>query len=134
MKKIIFPLIIICLFSFKMQSSNHFLKTKYPPLIFDSTDVILGLAEYTELNYTSILAAIKTMPGVNYTAYCENHQVFLFYIDKTIYASKELFYNDFIKQYDFQSITALKEGSIKDIINFCSFVNSADAAAYKLTQ
>lgn len=134
MKKIIFPLIFICLFSFKMQSSTHFLKTNHTALVFDSTEVMLGLTDYTELNYTTILAAIKAMPGVNYTAYCGNHQVFLFYIDKTIYATKELFYNDFIKQYDFQSITALKEGSIKDIINFCSFVNSADAAAYKLTQ
>ena len=117
-----------------MQSGTHFSKTKYPSPIVDSAEVILGLTEFTEINYTKISAAIMAMPGVNYTAYCGNHSVFLFYIDKAIYTTKELFYNDFIKQYDFQNITSLKDGTIKDILNYCSFANNTDAAAYKLTQ
>lgn len=133
-KKKVILIIIVCLISFNIRSNPNFLKSKYSPPIFDSTEVILGLTEYSELNYTSILAAIKAMPGVNYTAYCGNHAVFLFYVDKTFYANSEAFYNDFVKQYGYQNVTAIKDGSIKDILNFCSFVNSTDAAAYKLTQ
>jgi hypothetical protein len=134
MKNKILAFIIICFISFKMHSGTHFSKTKYSSPIFDSAEVILGLTEFTEINYTKISAAIKAMPGVNYTAYCGNHSVFLFYIDKTIYATKELFYNDFTKQFDCQNITSLKDGTIKDILSYCSFVNSTDAGAYKLTQ
>ncbi len=134
MKKKILPFVIICFFSFKMHSNTDIYITKYPSPIFDSLEVILSLSEYSEINYTTLLASLKSMPGVNYTAFCGNHAVFLFYIDKTIYPTKELFHNDFVKLYDLQSLTALKDGSIKEILKFCSFVNSSDAAAYKLTQ
>ena len=132
MKKTIFTFVMVIIFNSGNYASNLSCSKKLPT--FDSLEVILSLKKNNDFNYTSVLAALKGMPGLNYTAYCSNHAVYLFYIDKTIYPTQELFYEVLVKQYDLQSITELKNGSIKDILKFCSFVNNTDAANYKLTQ
>lgn len=129
MRNLIF--IIAFIFSLKINASSITQLKK--TTTFDSLDVILSLKNYTEENKTLVKNALLTMRGVNYLAFCDNHDVFLIYIDKTIYTTPEEFFEVFIKTNDLVSITHLKNGLITDIISFCDFKDATDAETYKLS-
>lgn len=126
-------LVFIIAFIFSLNINASSITQLKRPTTFDSLDVILSLKNYTEENKTVVKNALLAMHGVNYVAYCDNHNVFLIYIDKTIYTTSEQFFEIFIKNNDLVAITCLKNGLINGIISFCDFKDSTDAETYKLS-
>jgi hypothetical protein len=86
----------------------------------DSIPVVISLTADDYANIMNVKTKINALTDVNYVGFCSNHKVFLLYVDPNFHGSATTFLSTLIKSTGILSLT-LKEGTIKDIINFCEF-------------
>jgi len=97
---------------------------------FDSLGVILALGN-TDY-YQEVKSVIQTLSGVKYVAYCDNHSVFMLYIDKIAFNNRDLFLEKLLKLCPQASrYLFIKEGVIPEFVPFCEPQNSTDAQTIK---
>ena len=130
MTKYILTISFFIMLSFKINAKPILYFKNSPP--FDSLGVIVALKNYNKTDFDKVKTAITNMQGVKYTAFCGNHNIYMFYIDKNIYAERE----KFLQQMEATDITLeplifLKNGNITEFLNFCSFTDPNDAANNK---
>ncbi len=130
MKKNYALLFLIIGFSFTSIATNNVLK-KTPPT-FDSITVIISLNNNAQGKYAEVKNAIKSMPNISYVAYCGNHNIFMLYVNKQTYTDAEAFLKALlITNSQLKSFMYLKNGNIKEFLNFCSFSDPVDASNNK---
>lgn len=100
---------------------------------FDSLEVFVSITVDDKAVYTQVKNTLSAVPGVNYFSYCDNHAVFLVYIDQNTYASTDLFKEQLRKSIpEFASRISLKSGvTFKDFVASCNSSDAGDAAAIK---
>lgn len=99
----------------------------------DSIPVIISFTDDSQLNISKVKNQIQTLSNLRYIGFCDNHKVFLMYVDPHFHGSSTVFLSNLIKSTGFYELT-LKEGSVNDIIGFCEFKDSAEHDKIKLQQ
>lgn len=96
----------------------------------DSIPVIISLTDDTQIKINTIKNQLQMLPSSKYLGFCNNHKLFLLYIDPFIHGSSTLFLSNLIKATGLYDLS-LKEGSVTDIIGFCEFKDSSEYDANK---
>lgn len=86
----------------------------------DSVSVVISLTADNQTNISNVKSKIQALPSVHYIGFCNNHKVFLMYVDSHIYDSKNVFLSNLIKSTGIYDLV-LKDGAVSDILNFCDF-------------
>lgn len=97
----------------------------------DSIPVVISLADDSQLNINKVKNQLQSLSNMSYVGFCNNHKVFLMYIDPQFHGAKTFFLSNLIKSTGLYDLT-LKEGSVADIIGFCEFKDSAEHDKIKL--
>ncbi len=99
----------------------------------DSIPVIISLTDDTQQNIKNVKAKFTGLSNINYVGFCNNHKVFLVYVDPAFHGSPVVFLASLIKTTGIYELS-LKEGTIKDIVGFCDFTDPAEYEKNKLLQ
>ncbi len=114
MKRLFILFVFIGFFS-KAQSV-----TKVANASFDSLEVFLSIQHHDADIYTTVKNSMQSLSGLNYFTYCDNHSVFLVYIDKNTFATKNIFLEKLQKLNPmYADRFLLMGGGFKDLVNFC---------------
>ncbi|MGZ3930650.1 MAG: hypothetical protein ACXVP0_04615, partial [Bacteroidia bacterium] len=95
-KKLVFACILLFM-SLNFLASENRVSFAPKAMSFDSLEVFVSVTAHDKAVYTQVKNAIDAIPGVLYFSYCDNHAVFMIYIDKTVYASTALFKEQLFK-------------------------------------
>lgn len=96
----------------------------------DTIQVIIGSTIKTVKQKNSIKEKIIAMPHIRYVGYCSNHDLYIIYANKNFYNDKTDFFNQVVIAANSAELL-LKEGEIKDIVNFCEYEKEEDYNAMK---
>lgn len=117
---------LICILLFAVLFAN---KVKAQAMS-DSVAVILSPGTTDLKTIHDVKATLKTMTGVRFVGYCNNHNVYVAYIDRKVHGSLSEFCDNLKSATNVSSLN-LKKGKAEAIISFCSFSDPDDAAAIK---
>jgi hypothetical protein len=96
----------------------------------DSIEVIISVPENNNACYQQIRATLSEMSGAKLLAFCGNHSVFMLYVDKNIYASGTIFFDELkSKAPQYAELIDIKGGTIAGLI--CDVTNETDAETIK---
>ncbi len=125
--------ILILFFIVSMGShANISFKLKSSPPTFDSLSVIIALKNEAKSDYSTVKTAINNMSNIKYIAFCDNHSIYMFYIDKNTYENANFFFKQLITiNPSITSLIYLKKGNINELLNSCSFIDPSDASNIK---
>lgn len=84
----------------------------------NSVSVIISPGTDNTATIAGLETQLKSFAGVTYKSYCSNHNVYILEIDKSVYATAQLFYNN-LKYTTNISTLLLKAGNPSDILPFC---------------
>ncbi len=127
-------IIVLLIFASRVicEVTNNDLKGVSTTGNFDSLEVFLSITVNDPTVFSKVKNNINLMNGVVYYSYCSNHAVFMIYIDKSIYPTK----NDFLQQLlkalpQYSEVINIKNGAFKDLVNHCIVTNTQEAATVK---
>ncbi|MES2566448.1 MAG: hypothetical protein V4565_06265 [Bacteroidota bacterium] len=127
MKKTVFKSVTICLL---LLASVEKINAQ---ALTDSIPVIISLSTDVKSDIGLFKSKIKSLTNLNYVGFCNNHNAFLIYIDPTVHGSALAFLGSMIKSTGIYKLS-LKEGSVKDIIEFCDFNDPSEYEKIKLSK
>ncbi|MCD6020017.1 MAG: hypothetical protein K0S53_3138 [Bacteroidetes bacterium] len=127
MKKILQKKIILC---FLLLAG---FKTINAQALQDSIPVIVSIVNDKPVNINMIKSKIQSFSHINYVGFCNNHKVFLMYVDPSFHGSPNVFLSYLIKHTGFYELS-LKEGSVAEIIDFCEFKDPSEYEKHKLSK
>ncbi|MCD6020015.1 MAG: hypothetical protein K0S53_3136 [Bacteroidetes bacterium] len=125
MKKIFQKKVILC---FLLLAG---FKTINAQALQDSVPVVISIINDKPAYLNNVKSAIKNLSHVNYVGFCNNHKIFLMYIDPVFHGSSTVFLSNLIKSTGLYELS-LKEGTVKEILDFCDFKDPAEYDANKL--
>jgi hypothetical protein len=86
----------------------------------DSVSVVISPGTTNESIISDIETLLKTQQGISYHGYLSNHNIYILSADVNLYASAEIFYNNF-KLTSGITTLLLKEGGASSIVPYCEF-------------
>lgn len=95
--------------------------------------MVISLSADNQTNINLVKTKIQGLSNVNYVGFCNNHKVFLIYVDPHFHGSSIVFLSNLIKSTGLYDLT-LKEGSVTDIIGFCEFRDPTEHDKNKVQQ
>lgn len=99
----------------------------------DSVSVLISPGTNNKAELNDIKTKILVLPNIHYVGFCNNHKVFLVYVDPNIHGTPEVFLANLIKSSGILSLQ-LKTGTINDILGFCEFNDPTEYNKNKLLQ
>ncbi len=126
-------LLVLLILSIKLVSVNSTcLQNKLISPSFDSLELFVSISGHDYDAYVSIKTIIKSLSGTIYLSYCTNHAVFMVYIDRNVYLTK----NDFLLALQkatptYSSRIILKDGPLINLIPFCDATDPSDNTSIK---
>lgn len=109
---------------------NYFSSNEKAP--GDSIQVLISIQYHDEVIYNGVKSKLKLMNGVTYFTYCDNHALFMTYINNSVFSTKEIFLEKLIKGDPlFEQRIIILNGEFKDLVDFCEPQDVTDAANLK---
>ncbi len=130
MRNFIVALFVFCSLTFFGNTGlNKFeLQNSFP----DTLKVIMSVTHNDRNISNMVRTSLNSMNGVNVLAYCDNHAVFMFFIDKSIYRDTKDFMTEFKKLFaKTEDLISFKEGDFNEFTKFCTPSNPDDASKLK---
>lgn len=98
----------------------------------DTLKVIMSIKHDDRNISNTVRTHLNSMSGINVLAYCDNHAVFMFYIDKNVYRDLKDFITEFKKLYaKTEDLISFKEGDFNAFTKYCNPSNPDDAGNLK---
>jgi len=98
----------------------------------DTLKVIMSVTHNDRYITDAVRTNLNSMNGINVLAYCDNHAVFMIFIDKSVYRDTKDFLTEFKKLYaKTEDLISFKEGDFNEFTKFCTPLNPDDASKLK---
>lgn len=128
-KFLLFAFIISTISAFSKSNSNAS-KVYIGP--GDTLKVILSIKHNDRNISTALRTALSSMSGVNVVSYCDNHALFMLFVDKTILRDNNDLMTEIKKIFPkSEDLLSFKDGDFNQFIQYCSPTNINDAANLK---
>lgn len=130
MKKLLFIALMVSSISVFSKSAKNLFKIYSGS--GDSLKVILSIKHDDKYISDKLRATLNAMTGTTIVAYCDNHAVFMLFVDKTSYRDTNDLMVELKKEFSkTEDLISFKDGDFNDFMKYCTPSNNDDAANLK---